>query len=288
MDNNTNRIKQDTESLADLLVDPGMLTGNPAQCRTEVGKRAIDIYNQFDDDPAKVRFGHVQDLAVSEGTQIGNPGMYLAHILNTGGVFRSMVRVLERAQPEIALPHPDVAYATGLIHDLNATFSDYGKGGQQSKEFDQFLLARRLGWPTIAKQVSMHSDYMGAIRLMAKGVDFPKKDAYSEMIGVLRSEGPLSYKAIAAEFADYLSGEDMLPLMLLTVADYIENGKPYFNAETFEKDFDVRSGDILWRYHGKALQDGNTPSLLGQALVDGGLERIGLYKRKVAELLKAE
>ena len=140
---NDEQIRNDTEFLAELLIDPGMMTGNPTQCKTEVGKRALEIFQKFENCPERITFGDLQDLVSSEGSQIGNQGAYLSHIANTAGVFRSLVRTLEQIQSGLSLPDPDIAYATGLVHDLNATFSDYGKGGQQSKEFDEFVLAKR-------------------------------------------------------------------------------------------------------------------------------------------------
>ena len=279
------RIKKDSEFLAYLLVDPNIISGKPLQCKTEVGKRALDVYYQFEENPKKISFGDTQDLVYSEGSQISNPGKYLAHINSTGGILRSLIISLEKIHPSLNLPHPDVAYAVGLTHDLNAIFSDYEKGGQQSKEFDAYILAKRIGWEKIAGEVAMHSDYLGAIKLMAQGADFPKKEAYSEMIRVLQGDGPLSYKAIETEFTGYLAGTDKLHLILLTVSDYIENGYPHFDAEKFDENFELRSKDILWRYHGKAKSERKTPSLVGQALVNGGMERIGSYKNIVTTLL---
>jgi hypothetical protein len=279
------RIIQDTEFLADLLIDPNIINGELSQCTAEVGKKALDIYYRFEENPTKITFGDIQDLVTSTDSQIGHPGPYLAHILNTGGVFRSLVKTLEKIHPTLKLPHPNVAFATGLIHDLNATFSDYSVGSQQSKEFDQFILAKRLGWKKVADDVSLHSDYLGGIRLMAADVDFPKKKAYKAMTEMLKGDGPLSYTAIAKKFKRYIEGKDRLCLMLLTVADYSENGKPYFNLPHFNADFNDRTQDILWRYYGKAQSEGKVPSLLGQALANGGIERIETYKNIVSVLL---
>jgi hypothetical protein len=279
------RIISDTEFLAELLVDSGMINGDTRTCTTDVGKRAIEIYQQFEDNPRKITFGQIQDLTLEKGSQIGMKGPYLSHVQNTGGVFRSLVLLLGKIHPDLDLPHPDVAYAAGLIHDLNATFSDYAKGGQQSKEFDEYLLAKRCGWENVASQVAMHSDYLGGVRLMAEGADFPKKEAYTDMIAMLQGDGPLSYEAIFKEFEAYMHGTDRLHLLLLTVSDYMEMGKPFFNQDSFDPDFEARSQDIMWRYHGKAVSEAKTPSLLGQALVDGGLERVGLYKGIVSTLI---
>ena len=285
MNQDDKRIIKDTEFLADLLIDPGMINGSVDECETEVGKKAIEIYQQFEHNPSIITFGDVQDLTLSQGSQIGQPGNYLGHINNTAGILRSLVIALEKIHPTLDLPHPDKAFAMGLIHDLNATFSDYEKGGQQSKEFDEYVLAVRCGWTEVATQVAMHSDYLGAIKLMAQGTTFPKQEAYTEMINVLQGDGPLSYEAIFQEFSGYMEGKDKLHLMLLTMSDYMEFGKPYFNPETFEGDFEERSKDIVWRYHGKSQSEGKTPSLLGQALIDSGMERIGLYKKILQTLI---
>lgn len=283
-------INRDVEFALDgLLIDSGIITGDPRECSTEVGKIALDIFRRFEIDLTKITFGDVQDLVYSQSTQIGNPGNYLAHIANTAGILRSLVRALEKIHKDrLIIPRPDAAYAIGLVHDLNATFSDYSRGGQQSKEFDEFLLAKKLRVKTFADNVAMHSDYIGGIRLMSKGVDFPKKEAYHNMIEVLNGNGPLSYTSIENEFREYLGGKDRLALLLLTVCDYMENGQPHFDVEKLNKNFEARSKDIIWRYHGKVESERKTPSLLGQALVTGGMERIELYKRIIETLLKNE
>ena len=278
--------KVDIEFLADLLVDPGIITGDSSHCNTEVGKKAIEIYNQFETHPHKINFGQLQDLVSSEGSQIGNPGPYLAHLANTAGVLRSLVLQLGKVHPDLDLPTLERAYAMGLVHDLNATFSDYKKGGQQSKEFDEFVLAKGLGWKQMEQQVAMHSDYLGAIRLMSQGVTFPKEGAYVAMKKVLQSDGLLSYQAIEEQFQGFIDGKENLSLILLTVADYMATDQPHFDLNRFDDDFLARSADIVWRYHGKAMESGQTPSLLGQALVNGGIERIGRYQELVSTLFK--
>ncbi|MBN1645236.1 hypothetical protein JW851_04360, partial [Candidatus Woesearchaeota archaeon] len=247
-----------------------------------------DIFHQFETDTTKITFGQLQDLVYSQGTQIGNPGNYLAHISNTAGILRSLVIVLDKIHKgQLKLPHPDIAYAIGLVHDLNATFSNYAIGGQQSKEFDEFVLAKKLGFKRMADEAAMHSDYLGAINLLAEGVDFPKQEAYIGMKQILTGDGPLSYPKIEREFNSYLEGKDRLNLLLLTISDYTEKGQPHFNADKFDENFEERSKDIMWRYHGKAHSQGKLPSLLGQALVNGGMKRIAMYKKIVNVLLEA-
>jgi hypothetical protein len=278
----TEQIIRDGKTCLEGLVEDRILEGNP---KTEVGKRAIDLYWKFEESPKKITFGDIQDVTYGSGTQIGNPGNYLSHVNNTAGIFRSLIIALEKTNCGLRLPHPDEAFAAGLVHDLNATFSNYSAGGQQSKEFDEFVLARMFAWKKMAEEVALHSDYIGGIRLMAQDKDFPKREAYQGMIQVLKGKGPLSYEKIQEEFKLFLQGRDRLPLILLTVADYMESGQPHFDQKNFDQNFKKRSEDIFNRYYQNAVNEGKLPSLLGQALNDGGMDRIKSYKTLIKILL---
>ncbi|MBN1645154.1 hypothetical protein JW851_03910, partial [Candidatus Woesearchaeota archaeon] len=78
MDLNTKSISEEDQdsiskeaeiALDGLLIDPGIITGNTQLCITEVGKRALDIFHQFETDTTKITFGQLQDLVYSQGTQ---------------------------------------------------------------------------------------------------------------------------------------------------------------------------------------------------------------------------
>ncbi len=133
-------------------------------------------------------------------------------------------------------------------------------------------------------EVALHSVYLETIKLMSQDVRFPKEEAFVDMKAVLKGDGPLSYKEIEKQFAEFLAGRDNLPLILLTLADYMAVDQPTFDVNHLDQNFAARSEDITFRYYGKAIADGRTPSLLGQALVSGGMDRIVGYKQLVGDL----
>lgn len=290
--NDDPRIIEDTEkALFPLLADPGIFTGRPEECTTEVGKRALEIYFNFEEQPQRIKGEDLKKLIESEGSQIGNKDDYFGHITKTAGVLKSLVEILGKKYSNLDLLDPGVAYATGLVHDLNVTFSNYAAGGQESKEFDEFLLANRFCWETMAERVAMHSVDLEVIKLLTEGAELPNPNheaAYVGMREVLQGDGPLSYVNIESRFKNYMQGKENLPLLLLTVSDYMTNEKNFFDESSFDRDFRVRSDDIIWRYYDKAIQEGRTPPLVGQTFYQGGLERVGLYKAIVSTLLKGD
>jgi len=97
---------------------------------------------------------------------------------------------------------------------------------------------------------------------------------------------PLFFDSIKSSFELFLKGKDNLPLIVLNVADHLENGKPFVNFATLEGDFESRMRDIINRYYTSKVLSGETPPPLGYALVKkGGLERSVLYKQIVKYLL---
>lgn len=277
------------QALSDLLVDERLLSGNAGECKTEVGKRTLELGFKFEQHPLSVTDADIERVVNSQYSQIPDKRRYIAHVTNTAAILRDIARILANTYPNIDLPTPGKAYATGLVHDLSAAVSDYAKGGHQSKELDLFFMAEALQWPTIAEHVSMHSDYLGIARLLSKGTRLPNPEYephYRNMKEVLLSgKSQLSYQSIGSRFRGFIEGRENLPLLILTVADYIENGRPSFEQGSLERDFDERFADIMWRYHTKPVQEGRPPSLIGQALVEGGMERIKYYKRIVQMLL---
>ena len=220
--------------------------------------------------------------------EIQDKRRYVAHVINTAAILRDIVRILANTYPNIDLPTPGKAYAMGLIHDLSPAVSDYTKGGHQSKELDLFFMAEALQWPTIAEHVSMHSDYLGIARLLSKGTRLPNPEYephYRNMKEVLSGKSQLSYQSIESRFRGFIGGRENLPLLILTVVDYLENGRPSFEKGSLGRDFDERSADIMFRYYTRALQEGKQPSLVGQALIEGGMDRIKSYKKIVGVLL---
>ena len=101
-------------------------------------------------------------------SQIRNKKDFFLHCVNVGRIFRSAVIQLQKKYSNaLDLPHPDEAFAFGVIHDLNATFSSWEVGGQNSKEIDLYILAKARGIDLIANCVALHGDYIGIAKLMA-------------------------------------------------------------------------------------------------------------------------
>ena len=279
-------IRKNTEFLSDLFIDQGVISGEPSQCVTEVGKRALDIYYQFETKPGKITFEDLDNLVKSKNSQISNPDRHLQHLKSAATLLKSIVKTLGSIYPDLDLPTPELAYATGLVHDLNATFSDYGKTGQQTHELDGFFLATRLNFFTMRNHVTLHSDYIGVARLIANGVYFPEQEVYKGMKATLNGFSSISYQKIADEFAGFLSGKENLSLILLTVADYAADGRIFFTGENFNEAFDMRTADIESRYCQR--NEVGHLSLIGQALMSGGMQRIKSYKELISMLLNHE
>lgn len=287
-ENHQKVIEDSEEMLAELLVDEGLLSGEPESCSTEVGKRALDTYNRFEYMPLDITEDDMVRLVESDGSQIRNKGAYLSHITNTAGVLKGIVNLLSKKYPELWLPHPDYAHSTGLVHDLNATISNFKKGGHESKEFDGYVLGERHGWHNMSRKISMHSVYLEMIRLFSEGEELENPElepAYEGMRKVLKGDGPLSYREIEKRFRKFMGGRDNLPLILLTVADHIESGRSEFDPYALEEDFEKRADDIHFRYWGKAIEEGRVPSMVGRALYRGGMDRIKSYKDIVHNLI---
>jgi hypothetical protein len=286
----------DASFLEDYLIDPELLSWSPGPKALEVTKIAIEILDIAKNKPARLinifEDKLLEKLINSKGSQIGNKDTYLSHIVHTSMIFGKMVETLLKLHPRIDLPPTLVAGGLGLIHDLNATYSDYQKTGQQSKEIDLYFHARHLGIPLISHHVAMHSGYLEIARLihdkeLAGNVAFPKSSVYQTMQNIFWHEGPFSIESIHSEFCEFMAGRDNLPLICLSVADYLENGKSEFNQGTIEEDFRERSFDIASRYAYRPMHEKKQVSALGIALTRyGAMDRLISYKNIVKDLLE--
>ena len=138
----------------------------------------------------------------------------------------------------------------------------------------------------------MHSNYFEILKMIDEGKGFPKVEMYEEWTSVLNDQNnPFFFENIKQDFDLFLQGKSNLPLILLTVADYLENGRSTFDPKTFDTDFESRVKDIINRYYLNKVLFGKQPSALGCALMDKdakGLKRAILYKEIVADLLNGD
>jgi len=200
-----------------------------------------------------------------------------------------MCNLLLEKDAFLDLPEPDEARARGLIHDLDSTYSDYKKTGQQSKQIDLYFHARHLGLPVISHEVAMHCAYLEVLEIISSREPFPNSGAYSSMADFLEKK-QLMLKIIK-EFADYKKGKDNLPLIALSVADYLSTDKAYNKIDlrdknSFDEFFKERAEDIVSRYYYKPLQEQRPVSALGTALiVKKGYDRMLKNKEIISTLL---
>ncbi len=282
------QLRADGELALAGLVHPEIIRGDPASCTAEFSKLIVNLCLRVEDDDyvRRITEDDVDRVMLHADSQIGRPEAHRSHIITTGYLFQSLTAALLDTHPDLDLPHPDIARAMGWLHDLNMMFSSYQRGGQLSKELDLFFLGAMNGWTRIADHMAMHSAYFEIGQLLTGEYQFPEKnEAYEGMREVLRGGGPLSLTAITERFRGYHRGTDNMPLLALTVVDYMERGLRTFDPTKIEADFAARSEDVLWRYHGKHVEAEMAPPPLGVALMSGGLTRIKGYKDIVRKLL---
>lgn len=282
-------IRREGERALEGLIDPDILSGDPARCTTEFSKLVVDLCVRMEDDfyVQKVTEQDLDHVLQHPESQIIDKDLVRSHFITAGYLYQDLVQVLQkRHHDSLDLPHPDTARTRGFFHDFNKMFSNFSVGEQQSKELDLYFLAQMNGWQRMATTMAFHNDYIGIARLLANGYSFPVKDkAYLGMRGVLQGDGALSYQEIVKKFDAFLGGKDNLPLLVLSVVDNIESGCRRFTYDTIDHDFEERGGDIKRRSYDQPLSSSGKPTLFGKALVEyGGLERMRMYKEVVKTL----
>ena len=213
----------------------------------------------------------------------------MIHVENVGSLFRELSRRLLERHPDLDLPPPAEAYARGLLHDISAAYSDYQKTGQESKEIDLYFHSRHLGMDILAHEVAMHGAYLEILELIFEGADFPHHHAYAGMRAALRADN--LHHRVQDEFTFFRRGRENLPLMALSLADYLAVPRPvpsdiFDTQERLDVFFVDRMEDLIKRYHTSFLDQGKTPSAFGQALTQkGGIVRVEDYKLRIQQLL---
>ncbi|MDO8642229.1 MAG: hypothetical protein Q7R76_01400 [Candidatus Woesearchaeota archaeon] len=275
--------------LADLFVDDALLYWNPPASASDLAKRVIDVFRVFQEEPTSVTREMVAGIAAEPNSQIQRKEQYLEHIHGVGTLYRVLCDRLLKQDPALDLPPPDEAYVHGLLHDFSALYSDYKKTGQESKEIDLYFHARHLGVEKIARHVAMHGAYLELLELLYEGAVFPHAVAYTKMHDALQDG--LHHK-IQQEFVFFRRGQQNLPLMALTLADYLASPRQLhapFVLNHIDEYFAVRTSDLVRRYHTLPRRQEQMPSALGLALVEkNGLVRAGLFKERIKKLLRGK
>ncbi len=278
---------EDASFIAEYLIDPELLKLEPGPKALDVTNHAIEILAKatFLPEFRKLKESDIKKLVYSNGSQIGNKESYLFHVINTGHIYETLVGNLMERHENIRLPVPEVARSMGFIHDLNATYSDYEKTWQQSKQADLYFHAKHLGVKLVEEHIAMHCCYLETLQVIHDNKPFPKYEAYSTMRNVLGGDGPNSLFSIKSSFNGFMNGMDNLALIVLTVADYLDNGKP-FELSNFESAFEEKYRDVKYRYYDSFVEKDSVPSALGRGIVEyKGYKRLYKYKIIVSDLL---
>ncbi len=274
--------------LAELFVDEGLLYWNPPCTATDLARRVIDVFRVFQEEPRAVTALMVRGIVDEPNAQVQNPDSFMLHSVNAGKIYRALVERLLETEPELDLPPPAEAYARGLLHDISAAYSDYKKTGQASKEIDLYFHARHLGVGVLAHNIAMHGAYLEILDLIFSGAAFPFSGAYGGMRTALHHDG--LYEQIRGEFALFREGVNNLPLMALTLSDYLavqQECEPTEILADIERFYVDRTADLVHRYYESPLAKNQPASAFGRALVSyGGLERADFYRRRVQFLLE--
>lgn len=282
-------IRKNISFLEPFLVDPEVLSWNPSSKALNLTKKLVDVLRIIKEDPKLLKNEDVRNMIWDKDSQIGDKDRYYFHISNTAGIYQQLVEELCSKHPDLDLPDPETARVLGLVHDLSKIYSKYNHNFKQyDQELTLYFHSRYLGLNTIANNVAMHSAYWEILEMIKEGSGFHKVNLYRDWTSALNdTKNPLFFDNIKSFFDIFLKGKDNLPLIALTVADHIENGKPNFSLNSFNEDFISRTSDIINRYYLKRILDSKEPTVFGYALMKrGGLERVLLYKNIVIDLLQ--
>lgn len=275
--------------LAELVVDDGLLQWDSPASASDLAKRVIDVFRVFQEQPEAVTYEMVKDIVHEPNAQIQDRDAYMAHVENVGCLFRDLSKRLLERDSGLDIPPPEEAYVRGLLHDISAAYSDYAKTGQESKEIDLYFHGRQLGMETLAHEVAMHGAYLEILELIFEGVNFPHHQAYAGMRIALRTDN--LHRRVQDEFVFFRRSGDNLPLMALSLADYLAVPRPissdiFDSQERFDAFFAARVEDLVKRYYSSFREQGKLPSAFGQALTHkGGVVRVEEYKFRIQQML---
>ncbi len=275
--------------LEPFLISPALMSWHPSPNASDLVKKTLNVLIILRDDPFSLKKEDIKEMVEYPDSQIGMKERYFAHILNTSQIFKQLVEELGSKYPDLNLPSPKLAETWGLVHDLSAIYSRHDdKFKQHDKELTWYFQARHLKLKDIAKHVAMHCAYFELLEMIKQGKGFKEVSLYKDWTKTLNdSESPFFFEKIKKDFVLFLQGKDNLPLITLTVSDYLDNGKPSFNLNTFEQDFYTRNEDIENRYYRNKINAGENATALGYALMEkGGKQRIETYFIIIKDLLQ--
>jgi len=277
-----------------------MVQRSPGSDASDLTRKVHHIFDIMREDPASLRARDVAAVVYDVNSQLGKKDERMAHFQRVGSITSQLVVALSEKNPNMKWPSPLEANAMGLVHDLSNAFAKYGvEFDQEEKELSFYHLAVELDVPILA-DAAQHNAYLEIASMIAKREGFENiknysawSDAYNDSDNLHNVDAMFrEYGNPHVEGNDFAHGKDKFGLMVLTVADCIDDGKSYKmnlnDAVHLKANFDLRMADVVARSYGNKIKAGKSPTAFGAALVEkGGLQRMELYLNIVNNLLSS-
>jgi|SRR3989344_955780 len=275
-----------------------MLQLSPGSSASDLTRKVHDVLRIMREDPAQLRARDVAAVVNDSNSQIGKKDERISHFQRVAGINAQLVTALSERNAGLDLPSPEVARALGLVHDLSNAFALYGgKYIQEEKELPLYHLALELGVPIVA-DAAQHNAYLEIAGMIAERTGFATIGDFSAWSDAYNNSSPDNPHSVLAMFKEYgnpsagaghdfAHGKGKLDLMVLSVADCLDDGKSHtVELANLKNNFDLRMADIVARNYHHKIDTGKSPTAFGVALVErDGLKRMESYLSIVRDLL---
>ncbi len=271
---------------------------SPGSNASDLTRKAHHVFDIMREDPTLLKTRDVAEVVYDANSQLVDKDGRMAHYQRVAGINHQLVTTLLERNPHLGLPSPEIARSMGLVHDLSNAFARYhGKFNQEDKELTLYHLAVELNVPIVAN-AAQHAAYLEIADMIAKRKGFATVQHYSEWSDVYNEQhNPHNVVAMfseygnphAAEGNDYVHGKDKLSLMVLTVADFLDDGKSnQVGLKKLKENFYLRMSTIVTRDYYDRIKAGKLPTAFGVALLEkGGLQRMEAYLNTIESLLSS-
>lgn len=280
--------------LRPFVIDHTILNWEGLKYGSDLTKKVLEVMNFMREDPSLVTSKHLKAIIYDKDSQIceDHKDARYKHFQNAAYISRELTEKLGSIHPDLDLYSPSTAWSLGLLHDISNVYVKSKRiFDHVEKELPLFFHANYLGIPLLAK-AAMYHGYFGILNMLCEGTGFAQDPLYADWTEALQNpDYPLNYSSIMQNFSGFLKGEGDLGLIILTLADNLDdttdpksNGKIDFNkmAEPFKR----RMDDIIYRYFTAKIKQRISPAPLGISLNEmGERARIESYLFMIDDLL---
>ncbi len=280
--------EENIQFLEPFLVHPGLLHWDAGPKVPDLVKKVLEALNVMKENPSLVTPRLLSSVVYDKDSPLPEKERFMAHSVAVATITRDLVEKISGTYNDLSLPSPQHAYALGLLHDFSAAYSLWRNGiPPEDKELTLYFHCKHLGVQALSDHSAMHGAYFEILEMIYQGEGFSRVQEYQSWTRTLRdAANPYNFLGVRQEFSSFLEGKDNLPLMVVTIADFLDNRSGNVDISDREALFSVRTGDILERYYYHPLRQGDAVSAFGLALMQrGGLERIKKYKNIISSLL---